>query len=484
MAYLSESLRLNRTDGGDDPMMLVRVDIVAFLNRLTYLQNTEQMSIHKRIDIVVSARKILRTTRQLGLAQRGEPMFGMPVTFDILDSDTPARPDDIDEGKDLPVEVMRHLCSHLDALEEANSREMRIAVELMIDTGRRPHEVVTLKLDCLERDEQGKPVLIYDNFKSNRPGRRLPILEPTAGLITDQQQRVRARFPNEPVSQLVLLPGSIRNPRGQRCLTDSWVSERHRHWVVSLPASTVPIVVEVDGTPTKVEMPFDKDRIFPYAYRHTYAQRHADAGVGVDVLLDLMDHRSMETTQVYYQVGQKRRRQAVERVTGMQFDRHGNRVWRQAQAMLDSEHLRRAIGEVAVPYGSCSEPTNVAAGGGDCPVRFRCVGCSHFSTDVSYLPDLESYLADLLRSRERLRSAFDAADEWARAESMPSDEEITRIRQLIARIHTDVDDLAPHDRAQIEDAVSVVRRARNGVVGLGLPRTRQTLPNIRPDRSA
>lgn len=67
-----------------------------------------------------------------------------------------------------------------------------------------------------------------------------------------------------------------------------------------------------------------------------------------------------------------------------------------------------------------------------CPVRFRCVGCSHFSTDVSYLPDLDSYPADLLRSRERLRSAFDAADEWARAESMPSDEGITRIRGLIS----------------------------------------------------
>ena len=484
MAYLSESLRLNRSDGGDDPMMLVRADIVAFLNRLTYLQNTGRFSVHKRIDVVVSVRKVLRAARQLGLARRGEPMFGMPVSFDFLDGDVPARPDDIEAGKDLPVEVMRHLCSHLDALEEANFRELRVAVELMIDTGRRPHEVCQLKLDCLERDEQGKPVLIYDNFKSNRPGRRLPILEPTAALIIDQQQRVQARFPNEPVAQLVLLPATTRNPHGRRSITDGWVSGRHRLWIDSLPGSTFPVVVEVDGVRANVEMPFDKERIFPYAYRHTYAQRHADAGVGIDVLRELMDHLRMETTQTYYRVGQKRRRQAVERVTGMQFDRHGNRVWRQAQAMLDSEHLRRAIGEVAVPYGSCSEPTNVSAGGGDCPVRFRCVGCSHFSTDISYLPDLESYLADLLRNRERLRSAFDVADDWARAESMPSDEEITRVRQLIARIRADVGDLDPQDRAQVQDAVDVVRRARNGVVGLGLPRTRQPLPDIRPDRSA
>ena len=102
-----------------------------------------------------------------------------------------------------------------------------------------------------------------------------------------------------------------------------------------------------------------------------------------------------------------------------------------SQDPLDSEHVRRAVGEVAVPYGSCSEPSNVAAGGTDCPVRFRCVGCAHFSTDVSYLPDLEAYLADLLRMRERLLSAVVDADDWAKAEAMPSDEEITRVRRLI-----------------------------------------------------
>ena len=70
--------------------------------------------------------------------------------------------------------------------------------------------------------------------------------------------------------------------------------------------------------------------------------------------------------------------------------------------LLDSEHARRAIGEVAVPFGVCAEPSNVKAGGGACPFRFRCAGCDHFRTDVSYLPDLQAYLDDLLRTRERL----------------------------------------------------------------------------------
>jgi hypothetical protein len=196
-----------------------------------------------------------------------------------------------------------------------------------------------------------------------------------------------------------------------------------------------------------------------------------------------MDHRQLGTSQQYYRVGEQRRRDAVERVTTMQFDRHGNRIWRHAKTLLDSERVRRAVGEVAVPYGSCSEPSNVAAGGEDCPVRFRCVGCAHFSTDISYLPDLETYLADLLRNRERLLATVEV-DDWAKAEALPSDAEISRVRRLINRAKTDLDDLTNDERTQIEDAVAVVRRNRRAVVGLGIPRVRQPLPDVRLERTA
>ncbi|WP_199551698.1 hypothetical protein [Streptomyces sp. N35] len=63
---------------------------------------------------------------------------------------------------------------------------------------------------------------------------------------------------------------------------------------------------------------------------------------------------SRGTTQQYYRVTETRKREAVERVTAMQFDRNGNRVWRKAQALLDSEHARRAVGEVQVSYGLCT----------------------------------------------------------------------------------------------------------------------------------
>ncbi len=366
---------------------------------------------------------------------------------------------------------MRQLCDRLPALEQSSCRETRTAAELVIDTGRRPDEICALRWDCLEYDEPGRePVLVYFNHKSARDGRRLPVALATADLILAQKARVREMFPGTPLGELRLLPAAYANPHGRRPVTENHFGASHREWVDAMPP-----LLRADGTE------FDKARVVPYAYRHTYAQRHADAGVPVDVLSALMDHRSLNTTRGYYTVGDQRRRDAVDKVASLQFDRRGNRIWRDAKTLLDSELARRAIGEVAVPYGTCSEPSNVRAGGNGCPYRFRCVGCGHFRTDVSYLPDLHAYLDDLLRNREQVLAAADI-DQWARAEAVPSSEEITTIRGLITRIEAGLEDLTADEREQVGQAVTLVRRHRT--VTLGMPRMRQAMPDIRPERTA
>ena len=116
---------------------------------------------------------------------------------------------------------------------------------------------------------------------------------------------------------------------------------------------------------------------------------------------------------------------------------------------------------------SRSGPSNVTAGGGACPFRFRCLGCGHFRSDPSYLPELRDYLDTLLRTRERVRSARDL-EEWAKAEALPSDEEITRLRQLIRRAEGDLGQLSDADRNQITQAIDTVRAMRRNV-HLGMP---------------
>lgn len=462
---LSQTLAL-RPDRGEHPAALGRADMQAFLHRLAYLASVGQISGDARIRACREVRSVLSRARAMGLTRPGGVAAGLGDDFVITVADVPLKPEPAEPNRDLPHEIMTQLCAGLDLL---TTPETRTAVELAIDTGRRPEEICELDFDCLTRDEDSQPVLVYDNHKANRPGRRLPISEHTAALVIAQQRRVRERYPDTPVAELKLLPTDRRNPGGRRAITAFSLAFAHRVWVDKLP-----VLRTSDG------IEYDKRKIVLYAYRHSYAQRHADAGVPVEVLRELMSHRKIETTGCYYRVGETRRREAVDRVAAVAFDRHGNRIWRQAQALLDSEHARRAVGEVAVPFGVCAEPSNVKAGGGSCPFRFRCAGCDHFRTDVSYLPDLRGYLDDLLRTRERLLATTDL-DEWARAEAMPSDEEITRVRRLITRVSGSLDEMPTEQREHVQQAVATVRRHRS--VMLGMPRVRQTLPDLRPERT-
>jgi hypothetical protein len=104
----------------------------------------------------------------------------------------------------------------------------------------------------------------------------------------------------------------------------------------------------------------------------------------------------------------------------------------------------------------------------------------HFRTDASYLPDLEAYLGDLLRNRERLLAANFDADDWARGEATPSDQEITRVRRLVERIRSELGDLTVTERAEIEQAVALVRRGRT-VLRI-TPTASASLRGLRPER--
>lgn len=226
MGMLSESLRVQRPDRGAVPAAWGRSDIVAFANLMAYFTSTGQISPARRLAFTRFVRRVFLRFRTLGLTAPGQLLEGMPADFAISPEDMPDEPEDTEAGRDLPDEVMRQLCAHLDELEAMSSIEVRVATELLIDTGRRPDEINTLALNCLEQDPDGSDALVYDNHKAYRLGRRLPIGAETAATIRRQQQRVRERFPTADQTRLRLLPRPKTNPEGTKPLVD--ISSYHR----------------------------------------------------------------------------------------------------------------------------------------------------------------------------------------------------------------------------------------------------------------
>jgi integrase len=390
----------------------------------------------------------------------GEAAAGLPASFVLRRSDIPKDPDRQPRPRSLPDTVLKVIAENLGVFEERCGISERRITEVLIDTGRRPDEICVLPWDCLERDPSGSPVLIYTDAKNNRPGRRLPVSEATAAVITAQKDWVRHRYPRTPPGDLALFPCDRGNRDGTKPIRADAYGNAHRVFADEIAH----LLLDADGQQVNPAL------VVPYAYRHSYAQRHADAGVQPDVLRELMSHRSMRTTTGYYRITENRLRAAVDKVARHQFNAAGQRVFTSIAGLLSDEHARMRVGQVAVPFGICTEPSNVKAGGHACPYKYTCTGCGHFRSDPSYLPELKSYLQQLLADRERLHAATDLQP-WARAQVTPPDEQVSQVRELIRRIEADLGILSEDDRAQIRQAVTAIRAARQTVM-LGMPAIR------------
>jgi hypothetical protein len=186
----------------------------------------------------------------------------------------------------------------------------------------------------------------------------------------------------------------------------------------------------------------------------------------------------------------KRKRAAQDALGPLQIGADARRVRPDGRALLPAEALREQVGQVAVPFGICTEPANVAANGRSCPFRHRCLGCEYFRTDPSYQPELRAYLAQLLADAERFAAAAPELAEWARASAAPSPEEIETLRRLILANEEVLAGLGEHDRRRVEDAITTARRSRAALDATfpaqfrGL--ARQTTPSLFPaiERSA
>ena len=487
---LSESLRRHRTDRGVDPAMLGRADALALANDLAHLEAAGRLSRHMRRRVLLDTDQFLRESRSMGLMRAGRPMAGLPddVVFPSHDR-VRAVADDDEQGRALPQVVVDQLLdpAALDRLETTFDAGTRAMVELQALVGRRTAELCGLTWDCLRSEEvldetgavRPSPVLVHDMPKVAVRRYQLPIDRQSAEIIRSQQARVRQRHPDTPTAQLPLFPALVRNPRGVKPFKRVTFAERLRVWVHELPRLVGP-----DGCD------YDRSDITAYSFRHTYAQRHADAGTPVEVLAALMGHTKLSTTQGYYRVTHKRKRKAVDQLASLQLNNSGEQARPTLQRLLESEHLRDAVGQVAVPFGICQEPTNVRAHGQACPFRHQCFGCTHFRTDPSYLPELGSHLRRLLADDERLRTAAPELQDWARHAAIPSGEEIAAVRQIINRCQTVLAELPDDERAATHDAIAVLRRSRAqldttvpvrflGVIGSPTP---TLFPNVMRDQ--
>jgi hypothetical protein len=309
-------------------------------------------------------------------------------------------------------------------------------------------------VDCLEKDGEDWQ-LRWDNGKGLRNGRRLPIPSETVATIhTWQTARATVELPSG--SEGFLFP-----PAGEfgqvRHLTSDQISP-----IIRVFADAVPVLLAEEFGPDGQRLPFDRSLIFPYAFRHSYCQRHADAGVPIDVLRELMDHRSANTTAAYYKVSLKRKREAVKVATRHAFDRTGRDRKTSSGTAYEAQ-------SVAVPFGRCQEPANVKAGGRACVIRYQCAACTFFAPDPTHLPAMEDQIAKLRIDRETALAM--EVDEFVLRNF---DDNIEAMEKVAAIARDKLAALPEDERAELLQATEVLRIVRaqqaGTAVDLGMPR--------------
>ncbi|MFE1907627.1 tyrosine-type recombinase/integrase [Streptomyces gardneri] len=452
-AAIASAALANRPHG-QSPERLQLADMSAVVEAFRTAHNPKTgkpYSGKHRISLLGHWRRFLDRARLLGLMDQVPGGFALSPAFHQME--TPGEDAEDELGRAIPEHVIAQLDSHLHLIGNSYERKGWTADDyaqmyaayyrIARDTGRRPEETARLRRGCVQRVD-GKPTLIYDNLKRRRYGRRLPITEDTARHIETWEKKL-SNLPVRDVEQewLFPAPGQNRTRRGHMS-AHHFSAKIFRTWVHRIPV-LLGEGLDDHGNP----VPCDRAGITLYGLRHAYAQRHADAGVPVDHLRELMDHRETDTTMGYYKVSLERKRNAVETVARLTIDRHGN-------ARGYSDALAYEGQTVAVPYGGCSEPSNVKAGGQHCRIRFQCAGCDFYRPDPSYLPALQQQVAEL-RADKEAAFAMGAAD-WV---IRNFDDQIAGYNKALQQMQRTLEDLPEQERTAVVNAARELRKARS-----------------------
>ncbi|MFF0062705.1 tyrosine-type recombinase/integrase [Streptomyces sp. NPDC005279] len=435
--------------GGQDFTQLRFANIQAVftaMSRIRRMDNDELTTRKWRMDTFSAFLEMIDFGRKTDL------LDGMPGSFNRDKTLVLPHEETIEDtaGKAVPEPVIAQLDSQLHLMgaefpygdmERADIKlMMQTAYQVLRDTGRRPIEIASLRLKCLVTCE-GESTLIWDNHKKRRYGRELPVTAETAEVIKTWQSRRRQL--NSPSQSASYLFPAITDLSGYAHLNAGNLANAMREWIASVPML---LSDELDERGNR--LPFDRSLIFPYAFRHSFAQRHADAGVPVDVLKELMDHRMISTTMSYYQVSLKRKREAITAMRRHAVDRSGRPAPFTSTADYEAQ-------SVAVPFGNCREPSNVKAGGKACPIRFQCAGCGFYRPDPSYLPAIEEHVNSLRADRETAQ-AMEADDFVVRNLS----DQVTAFTKVADRMRDRLKNLPEDEREEIEEASMILRKVR------------------------
>lgn len=286
----------------------------------------------------------------------------------------------------LPRYISDHVMAQLEQeenLARLPSITSRTLLEVLVGTGLRAEDTLTLEFDSLTRDTAGAPYLRYFNHKLARE-RFVPISDQLADQVRRQQAWVREKFPT---GAQYLLPRILANPDGAHPFCETTLRRQLLLWEQECDFR------EEDGTAV---------HLTAHRFRHTIATRMINEHVPEIAVQQMLDHSSPAMTRVYAKIHNATLRR--------EFDRYQERINIRGEVVrLDpagplsdaawaKERLGRA--KLTLPNGYCGRPLQ-----SHCPHPNACLTCPDFLTTGEHLPAHRDQLANTIELIDTARAA-------------------------------------------------------------------------------
>lgn len=260
----------------------------------------------------------------------------------------------------LEERVMAQLAANLDKFPNTSSRHITV---LLMETGRRLGEIVNLAFGCVVHDGDGQPYLHYYQSKLSKE-HVIPLNGRAGDVIAAQQARVLARWPG---GSPYLFPRERWNPHGTLPFVQATFRDHLSAWVAACD------IRDGAGQPLSITS---------HQFRHTLATRMVNMGVRQEIVQRYLGHESPEMTARYAAIHDRTVKDEFLRFERQRFDCQGEPVRFVDNGISGEERwLKVNLKAQALPNGYCGLPLQM-----QCPHANACHTCSHFQTDVTFLP--------------------------------------------------------------------------------------------------
>jgi len=289
----------------------------------------------------------------------------LPATALVFTEDYPARVERAPRA--LAEQVMAQI-ERPDNLARLANPAYRLVTQLLIRTGLRVTDALSVPRDCVVLDTDGAPYLRYVNHKMKREA-LVPIDEQLHALIVEQQQRVG--------DAPVLFPRPTKNPDGQAPTASSTYRLALYRWLARCD------VRDAHGRPVALT---------PHQWRHTLGTRLINRDVPQEVVRRILDHDSPQMTAHYARLHDTTVRRHWE--AARKVDISGEVVAIDpAGPLAEAAWAKHRLGRAtqALPNGFCGLPVQKT-----CPHANACLTCPMFVTTAEFLPQHRTHRGQVI----------------------------------------------------------------------------------------